>query len=52
MLFSIGAGYMGGGEDGGEEAERMGEGMGEEGEGVGEDGWGLPAVFEEVALGA
>ena len=25
---------------------------GEEGEGVGEDGWDLPAVFEEVALGA
>ena len=25
---------------------------GEEGEGGGEDGWGLPAVFEEVALGA
>ena len=33
---------------GGEEGERIGE----EGEGVGEDGWGLPAVFEEVALGA
>ena len=29
----------------------MGE-DGEEGEGVGEDGWDLPAVFEEVALGA
>ena len=43
---------MGGGEDGGEEAERMGEGMGEDGERAGEDGWGLPAVFEEVALGA
>ena len=28
------------------------EGMGEEGEGVRGDGWGLPAVFEEVALGA
>ena len=25
---------------------------GEDGEGVGEDGWDLPAVFEEVALGA
>ena len=25
---------------------------GEEGEGVGGDGWDLPAVFEEVALGA
>ena len=33
MLFSIGAGYMGGGEDGGEEAERMEEGRGEEGRG-------------------
>ena len=45
------------GEDGRgrERMERRGRGwerMGEEGEGVGGDGWGLPAVFEEVALGA
>ena len=33
--------------EGGEDGEE-----GEEGEGVGEDEWGLPAVFEEVALGA
>ena len=38
------------GEDG--EDERGRERTGGEGEGVGGDGWGLPAVFEEVALGA
>ena len=62
MLFSIGDGVYGmaerrgrgwgrRGEDG-RGWEGVGEETREEGEGVGGDGWGLPAVFEEVALGA
>ena len=62
-FFRLGMGYMGWermGEDGRgwkrmEEDGRGGRGggrTGEEGEGVRGDGWGLPAVFEEVALGA
>ena len=58
-FFRLGMGYMGWermGEDGRgwKRMREEGEGGedGEEGEGVGGDEWGLPAVFEEVALGA